>query len=464
MGLETMRKRQQQGRKRQRKPMAASAMLRVVEVDKTAKTITVTLPGNTAAQINSDSTGPLELAIRPNAAFQRVQPTMLDLLGDPKRTIRTSMEVAPDSVIVADNLQMEDDKVSCSWVALGAGPAADREAGKRAGLDGPKHAEIAEGWLLARQRKVDVDGTTQDRIGCEMLCIEDAQQIPAGADADAQSQAITAALTAAGPGRGEAVVRLSDPRSGASMHEFVSLRDRDSGEKLSPEAAAALAVERIRSYGEDEDGPPPVMEVIPMRKIAIGGETQKQLFDAWRGDNKAEVNFGTRKYHTAEIYHPDRQQTPRNLKVQLPASEKQIALVESVAQRRSRAVPDTVKESSAAASAWLEQNLLRQGWAHGQVLTREQEGDNGELYHIAIGAALHRRGGVEINGIPTKGNPKAADFAREQGELAQSQRASLQRGVVHESLIETEERDPTTEPAPEMDPEAGYEDDAGPTF
>ena len=440
MGLDSIRKARDAGRRKARAPQVASALLRVETVDAEAKIITVKLPANTASQLNANADQTVELAIRPNAKYEARQPTMDRLFGIGGGT---SMEVAPGSVIIADNVTVADGKASCSWVALGSGPKAEAA--------GP--AVMSEGWLLARTRTTGQGDDRKRRVSCEMLCVDDAREVSPADGRQVLAGAIQAAMEQAGPGRGEAVVRISDP-NGSSVHEYVGLWDRDKEAQVTPGEAAEAAGERIQSWLQENEGADPVMEVIPIRKIHIGAETQGAIFEALgkAGPNPNSVNSGARKYRTAEMHPNDRLDTPRNLKVNDPPSEGQQALVQKIAEERGRRVPDGISVSSAAASAWLEENMLRQGWAQGQVLTRTREGDDGSEYEIAIVAALHRRSGVDISAIPTPGNEKAPEFARGQGELAQRQRESLQLSTVPPTVTPAQEEE-ADQPAPELEEE-----------
>lgn len=420
MGFKQLKKDHRSGRQPRRKPQLASAMLRVVELDKEQGSVTVALAENAAKALKADIADEpaFPLQIRPNPKHAKRQPNMNDLLGLDGGTSNTSMEVEAGTTIMADDVQFNDGAISAGWVMLGTGPASDRNAGGTP-------ADMVDGFVRVRRRTVE----DKTKYSAEILFPELAVPTPGG---KGLGEAIMGAVDHDRPGEGHAIVRLSDD-SGDTLHDVFRRRRNEAGELETVEEtgrrAAAAIEEKLKSGGAEGV----TVEVIPARTISIGSDAQGQLHAALGSQVGDKMHTGSRKFRVAEVHPSDRRTWPTNLNVDSPVTEGQRGFMDSLAEQRGVDVPAAALSSSAAASAWLDERKTLLGFAPGQlVLRRDMQGEGGETYTIAVASALHRRSGVPLEAVPTPGCPSAPEFARNAAREAQQARAEVMAGNVPE--------------------------------
>ena len=455
MGFQEAKRAAQHRRSRKRAPQLASTVLRVVETNPDELRVMVELSDNAAAALGLDNNDPLPVEERLNPKHSKTQPNIKDLLGLPGGTSSQSMKVEPGSTILADEVRIEDGKISVGWFQLASGPRADKEAGKS--------ATVLDGHILTRSWKSRETGGR--RFAAEVVFSEQARQV--GNDAGL-GEAVASALDSDGPGRGFAIVRISGA-NGDTLHRPFRRRRAEDGSEI---AAAEIAREAVDSMGSgsetvallrEGDNPATVTEVIPARRISIGTTAQSQLETALTEKTGDRMNTGSKKFRTAEMHPSDRGQLPINRKVDKPASPKQLAFLENLAKERGISVPEEAKSSSAGASAFLDERKLILGYAPGQLVVREGvNSDDGEIYDFAIACALHRRSGVPIEAVATPGCPKAPEAARSNAEAAVAARADLMAGKLpmSDDMPAGQQADvPEDEVDPDIDPDSADEEE-----
>ncbi len=383
------------------RPLTA-AILTVVEVNKEEGRLTVLPAPNTAQALGGEPGQPVDFTIRDDPKTAR-QPNLNDLLGAEGRAMQASMEVVPGSAFRAEGLQLNEDGLSARWVNLVAGPNAPE-------------VELLSGWVRTAHFK-DKEGKTRNT-----LSVVNADAATAVASAEDTRQAVEAAMAAEGLGRGFAYIRASG--EGGTVHSTARQRWLAEEERRETPVEAAQ-----RTVGEDNvqamlnDGDVTV-EVIPARTLPIGGYSKEEINEAVAEQTASgKAVSGHKGFPVAEIHPNDR--TPDQGGGEGQPSPATVGFVNAIAGGRGRHIPPAAVATQAGATAFITQNRVMFGHAPGQVAVQTRTGDEGNTYHVATGAALHRRSGLPLDAIPTAACPDAQERARALSSQAAKEREEL---------------------------------------
>ncbi len=452
-------KQKRKSRSFNRVPRAASIIAEVVGTDADNDRVTVKLSQVAADALKVEDAGKtFDISIK-KAASDR-QPNLSDLLGKTGGNIGQDMRVEAGSFLRLDNVTL-DNKTNCletSWANLAAGP--------RALANDPVKPELLSGMVKTSYNDYKTaDGKDTRRWATEVMFTSKAVQVATVANLSSAVEKILGDQNPVG-GTPQALVRLTLNDTGEPMHFYARKNWNKEAEALeTPDAAVARFMQE--NDLEDLDMSNLTVEVVPMVRLFPGGETQKEI-NCRMGDNMKLPTFrGPSRYDITEVHGDQRRKNSAAVTSRKAASAKSLELVKTIAAERNRKPEFGDKPTQGQVAAWLQENGLQLGWAHGDVLVRfRTDRETGQTFSFPSACSTTTRTGIQLDAITTPYAPNHNEWlkselqeardvrqaAREdtvivEGEPASSGQDDLSHGDLQESLAD-EPADTAAGPTP----------------
>ncbi len=334
-----------------------------------------------------------------------------------------SQEVVPGCIIGLDQVRKEDGQtISANWFTAIVGKKQYLDQEK----EGLERAVILDGHFQTYRRTRE-DGSPYWKA--VMLQPEKAEAVNG---LDEIRDGLVQALEQDGPGDPLGVLRLSTDAGETGNFTVQQRWNKDTQSYDSPADSVQWWIthsERGKKLAEYLDEATAV-EIIPGADLPIGRESSAILETAFNEKlGKGKLALGSSRITVAEIPREMRQDRPQGSSTAEP-SQSQLNFVRDIATSRKRDVPDEVKKSKLAATAWIGENKFQPGFAAGQAVVRPFKiEDKDETVQLVTAVCHDNRAGVPLNAINTPAAPGAYQFVRAQCKDAAAAREDILSGA-----------------------------------
>ena len=406
-----------------RVPRAASVLAEVVSTDADTDRVTVKLSQAAAGALKiEDSSQTFDIRIK-KAASDR-QPNLADLLGKPGGKISQDMRVEAGSFLRLDNVTL-DSKSNCletSWANLAAGP--------RALANDPVKPALLSGLVKTSFHDYKAeDGKNTRRWATEVLFTHNAVQVTTAANLASALEKVLDDPNTVG-GSPQALVRLTYSEMGEPLH-FYARKNwiEEAAQREKPQTAVARFMQDNDLEGLNMSNL--TVEVIPMVRLSPGGETQNEI-NCRMGDNLKKPTFrGSSRYDITEVHGDQRCSNPPAVGSRKAATAKSLEFANSLATERDRKPEFGSKPTQGQVAAWLQENSLQLGWAHGDVLVRFRNDEaTGQTYGFPTACSTTTRTGIQLDAISTPYAPNHAEWLKSKLQEARDARQAAREDTV----------------------------------